>query len=155
MSIIGAMLFPANGQQTASHSKVLVLKKKGNKYGFADEKGKIVIPFKYLYAEEFSDGLALVGKKKSGYGFINEEGIEIIPCQYDQAKSFSEGLAAVFKATEQFGNMMIGRWGFINTEGTLVIPHQYKNVKESFHNGTAIVEESLIIDKTGNEVEKK
>ena len=154
MSIICAMpSFTANGQETASHSQVLVLKKKGNKYGFADEKGKIVIPYKYLYAEEFSEGLALVGKKNSGYGFINKEGKEIIPCQYNQAKSFSDGLAAVFKATERMGNMMIGRWGFINTEGTLVIPYQYRVVTENFHNGTAKVDGGIIIDKTGNKVE--
>lgn len=121
------------GQKSAADGKnsetALFLKKKGKKYGFTNVEGKIVIPCKYHYAKDFSEGLALVGIDKVGYGFINKEGVEVIPCQYNDANSFSEGLAAVSKNN---------KFGFINKEGKEIIPMQY-DYAYSFSEGLAAV----------------
>ncbi|HOF12828.1 MAG TPA: WG repeat-containing protein, partial [Spirochaetota bacterium] len=50
----------------------LALVKLSDKYGYIDKSGKIVIDTQFYYAEEFKNGLALVGGEK--YGYINKSG---------------------------------------------------------------------------------
>ena len=82
------------------------------KYGFVDKKGKEVIPLKYDYAKNFSEGLTFVILNRK-WGFINNEGEEVIPLIYDvfydtKDLKFSEGLAKV---------ILIGKWGFVDKNG--------------------------------------
>ncbi|MBQ5623621.1 MAG: WG repeat-containing protein, partial [Alistipes sp.] len=75
------------------------------KFGFIDKTGKEVIPFKYVYAESFSEGLAAVrvGSYIGGkYGFIDKVGKEIIPFKYDWVSCFSNGKAKVELNGEHF-----------------------------------------------------
>lgn len=51
-------------------------------WGYIDGNGKTVIPFNYLNADSFRDGLAVVAKE-SGYGVINKDNKTIIPTEYD------------------------------------------------------------------------
>jgi hypothetical protein len=48
--------------------------KKNNKWGYVDERGKIVIPIKYNYAADFDNDEALVvlNKKRKYIGFNGE-----------------------------------------------------------------------------------
>ena len=118
------------------------------RYGYVDTLGQVVIPLKYDYARDFSEGMAVVAKGewsgKSGYGkrdfeftgkygFIDRRGNEVIAPIYDGAADFSEVLAAV----GQMGKYYV-RWGFIDAAGTLVIPCKYYEVS-SFRNGRAVV----------------
>jgi KWG protein len=49
-------------------------KQKG-KWGFIDTKGKVVIPFQYVKADSFSEGLAAVATADTNkYGYINTKG---------------------------------------------------------------------------------
>ena len=72
-------------------------------YGFIDKNGNQVIPYKYRYVEDFSEGLAVVKTYNKpwtffdNYGFIDKDGNEVIPCEYDHAESFKNGLAHVAK----------------------------------------------------------
>ena len=67
----------------------------GNKCGFADKEGKIVIPCVWNEVQEFSEGFSLVKDDKNLYGFINYHGDLVIPCVYKEAYSFKNGMAYV------------------------------------------------------------
>jgi hypothetical protein len=71
-------------------------------YGYSDTTGKLVIPFSFLAAYSFREGLAIVadtigsnGEVKMGY--IDHKGHYCIPLIYEYAEDFSEGKAAVSK----------------------------------------------------------
>ena len=138
----GQSLYPVTNPQT------------GTGKGFIDNKGKLVVPYLYTEAYEFSDGLALCylnGK----YGFIDASGKEAIPFTYESAQSFYNGYAWVSQGGFHFfidknnkryevdnvfvpdyqkpvkvtnGLVLIyvaGRKGFSNLNNELVIPADY------------------------------
>jgi len=129
------------------------------KWGFADKKGRLVIPPKfegdYFQPPRFTEGLAPVifssmfpGSQTfvgigAKYGYIDKTGEYAIKPIYDKAINFQEGLAAVTIDEKQ---------GFINNKGEIVIPLIYK-LALPFKNGYAIVvknEKYSFIDKSGN-----
>lgn len=55
---------------------------RGERYGFADESGNIAIPIRYLWADDFREGRAVV-ETENGMGLIDKSGREIIPAIYD------------------------------------------------------------------------
>ncbi len=117
---------------------------KGDKYGFIDKTGEVVIPFKYDCASSFSKGLAAV-KLDGKWGRIDKTGEVVIPLKYDDALPFSEGLAKV---------RLDGKWGFIDKTGEVVIPFKYDKAL-SFSEGLARVELDEkwgFINKTGEVV---
>ncbi|GHT13517.1 hypothetical protein FACS189426_18540 [Bacteroidia bacterium] len=76
--------------------------------GFADMKGKIVIPSQFFFVNPFSNGFAAFntgGKIEiegehtivtgGKWGYIDKEGKEIFPAIFDKAFSFNEGKAEV------------------------------------------------------------
>jgi hypothetical protein len=94
--------------------------KSSDKYGFMDANGAEVVPLKYDYAHNFSEGLAAV-KLNGKWGFIDKMGKEVIPLKYDNVSAlfcdgFWEGLAPV---------ELNGKWGFINKSGEEVISFRY------------------------------
>ncbi|MFW2177223.1 MULTISPECIES: WG repeat-containing protein [unclassified Moraxella] len=128
-------------------------------YGFIDKTGKTVIPFQYTSAENFSDGLAVVGNDDNRYGYIDKNNRMIIPARFDSANSFSEGLARVSlpsnsqKIKTQYidktGKVAVSvdgdardfsnglavfikgdKYGFINKAGAIVIPIKYRYYEE-------------------------
>lgn len=117
-----------------------------DKWGFINTQNQMVIPVTYDRAEDFSEGLALVGKDyqyiqkgilgfpdstATGYkiGFVNQNGKVVVPLVYDDAKNFSEGLSVVTKDRKS---------GFVDKNGKIVIPLIYDNA-ESFSEGLAAV----------------
>jgi hypothetical protein len=118
----------------------------GDKYGFVNERGNVVIPLKYDEVESFSGGLAGV-KLGDKYGFIDKQDNIVIPLKYDKVERFSGGLAAVEHS---------GKWGFIDKHDNIVMPLKYDSVR-SFSGGLAEVElngKLGFIDQRGNEVAK-
>lgn len=126
----------------------------GQKAGYIDKTGKVVIPAEYDSAGEFSEGLA-DAEKDGKWGFIDKTGKTVIPFQYPWAAysssmfrplgEFHEGLATVLKD---------GKFGYIDKTGAEVIPRQYQTAM-SFSEGLAAVEKDGkwgFIDKTGKEV---
>ena len=63
------------------------------KMGYIDKTGKLVIPFKWKYANEFHEGLANVENFDGMNAFIDKKGKEVIPYIWKCAFDFSEGLA--------------------------------------------------------------
>ncbi len=102
----------------------------GDKYGFINPDGALVIPAIYDSAPlGFSEGLAVV-LKGSAWLFIDSAGQVVIDTNFRTATAFSEGFAAV-----QAQN---GKWGFIDRQAKLAIPCQY-DVVLPFRNGVACI----------------
>ena len=80
------------------------------KYGFVDNKGNLVVPYKFTNAHDFSGGLAAVCDNEGKWGFIDKGGNIIIPFKYDGVSwnSFQDGFALV----------MIGdKYGYVDKQG--------------------------------------
>jgi hypothetical protein len=93
---------------------------KTKKYGYKDENSKIIIEPKFIYAENFSEGLALVKLKDFDYGFINKKG-QVILKGFSYASSFKNGFAFV----------NLNRYDFIDKDGKFLIPVKYNLLVES------------------------
>jgi len=87
----------------------------GDKSGYIDRKGQIVINPQFGLANPFYDGLASVAVG-ANFGYINESGNIVINPQFELTDSFAEGLAAM-----KIG----GVWGFIDKSGKIVINPQF------------------------------
>lgn len=109
----------------------LILVKKNGKYGFIDWEFKARVPFKYDYAEPFTNNMALIyvgGENNGKYGYIDLNGKEVIPPKLSIAYSFnSSGLGRV--GIPQVNNAF--KWGAVNTNGNLVIDFLYDFLKYS------------------------
>lgn len=130
---------------------------KEDQYHFIDKEGKPAFgDKKWVWAENFSDGMALVFDG-NGWGFINTKGELVIPCQYqsraeENPESFHDGMALVVvdPASE--------RQSFIDKTGKRAFEKEF-NTAFSFSEGLASVydnEEDCwgYIDKTGKLVIK-
>jgi len=126
------------------------------KWGYIDSTGKIVIKPQFVWAEEFSEGLAAIESENGKHGYIDESGRVVIEPIFDNWTDFSEGLAAVSIHFE---------WGYIDKSGNWAIPRQFAEARP-FSGGLALVavpvngkvsfppgpEKHVFIDKTGRVV---
>lgn len=99
-------LFYKRGQIFKSHEfeyignlkeNMLVAKKNG-KYGYIDPSGKTVIEFKYDYAEDFFNGLAVVAEKRGNilwYGLINKRGGSVFKMNHDEIINLDDKVLVV------------------------------------------------------------
>ena len=78
----------------ASPVKLFPIVKEG-KWGYMDEKGKVVIEPQYDGAGDFSEGLAWVGKGLIR-GYIDKTGTMVIKPRFGWSGSFHSGMAVVF-----------------------------------------------------------
>jgi hypothetical protein len=126
----------------------------GDKWGYIDETGVVIIQPTYGAAREFHEGLAAVeiGGK---WGYITQAGAFRIQPQFASATEFSDGLAVVlpdpespYKVIEASGNAVLeldyfwvdkfqegeaivsdgSRFGFVDRNGALVIPLSFEQV---------------------------
>ena len=147
----GKEVIPIEYDDLGGYCEGLIWAKKDGKYGYININNNVVIPFEYMKAYDFSEGLAAVGCFKRyvnlGYGlepyfeigFINKEGKFIIPCIFNPQlftePLFKEGLAPIgISSTKYFGTNV----GYINTNGDYVIKPIYEEA-EPFVKGLAKV----------------
>lgn len=120
------------------------------KWGYMNHRFEIVIPFQFLHAEDFSEGLAAVSNRAEGtgnnttelYACIDSTGKLVTGYLYNRIYVFSEGLALVVKD---------GRYGYIDKTGAEVITPQFED-GASFSEGLAAVKKNGLngfIDKSG------
>jgi hypothetical protein len=84
----------------------------GNKYGFVDHSGKVVIKPQFDLTFHFSEGLAAV-RIGGKWGYVDKSGKMVIkPKAWMSAEDFHHGLA--------FINTKDGRYGYINRSGRYV-----------------------------------
>ncbi len=125
-------------------SKVFFPFKKGDKYGYMDETGEVMIEAEYDAVEPYSEGLGLV-VRDGMVGFINKAGDTDISISYEDAESFNGGLAIV---------AMNEKYGMIDRTNKKVVPLQYDLVS-SFSSGLALVANDTaygFVNKHGAEV---
>jgi len=85
----------------------------GNKWGYVDYSGRVVVPLQFDGAEPFSEGLGLVYIRGKA-GFIDKTGRMAIEPEYSGAQDFSEGLAVVVDENRLYS--------YIDKKGQRAIP---------------------------------
>ncbi len=122
-----------------------------SKYGYADEKGKLVIDTIYDYAGTFANGTAVVSQNGKA-GIINNKNKWLLPLQYKSLVKQQEEKELVFVQNDTAwalmtmeGKLLTGfnfrtvgtfsegmavvtikdKYGYINTKGELVVPPKY------------------------------
>lgn len=129
--------------------------KRDNKWGYANKKGKVVIPPAYDRALPFKEGLAKVGIRDPKidqdledfsflWGMIDTTGRVVVNLEYNYVRDFYEGFAAVAKIKEAVGSRrrILSdanlQWGYVDRTGTLAIPLQYYRAGD-FSEGLAAI----------------
>jgi hypothetical protein len=110
----------------------------GDKWGYINKKGDIVINPQFNLANFFSDGLALVQSSENKFGYIDKTGNYRINPVYKSATIFSEGLACVVSEN--------GKPQYIDTKGEVQISMDMGDFCGIFINGLATI---LVGDKWG------
>ena len=115
------------------------------RFGFIDETGRLVIPYSYTRAEEFSEGKAYV-EYDSFRGFIDTTGKHLFSVN-GLVNNFSDGLARVSDYPKLY---------FVDEKGNTTLTLPSEATVEDFHDGLAFYEEyggwKGLIDKSGNHV---
>ncbi|KAA5467163.1 WG repeat-containing protein [Bacteroides cellulosilyticus] len=71
------------------------------KFGYIDKSGKFVIEPQFEFADDFSEGLAIVTINDE-YGFIDKSGKFVIEPQFEYASKFSDGISRVENNGKEF-----------------------------------------------------
>jgi len=99
------------------------------KWGYIDHMTTVVIPFQFLYAGNFDQGMARV-RLGNNFFFIDKKGNRVTP-EFDGAFDFHEDLAAV-----EVGNLV----GYIKRDGSFSIPANHGSASGiDFSGGLAAV----------------
>lgn len=96
------------------------------KWGYVDRKDRVIVPYIYDHASDFSNGRACVGIGTKGnrkYGYVDREGNVVIPLVYDRSAEFIDGNAYVTRD---------GKQGTIDKDGNELIPVIYDCVGFQF-----------------------
>ena len=99
---------------TGNYAKVL----KGDKYGFIDKSGKVMVPFQYRILGK--PGTMIAFEKSGKWGYIDLSNKVLLPPAYEAAETFKDGLGIV---------RMLTLYGAISAKGTPVIPLQFTEIK--------------------------
>lgn len=106
---------------------------KSGKWGYVDKSFQFVIKPQFDWAEEFSEGRAVV-KIKDRWGFIDKTGKLVVAAKYDLAWYFHDGLGRVRYDTPNGTAMTVEgeqtvykyRYGFVDRDGNEVIAPQFE-----------------------------
>lgn len=100
--------------------------KKNKKWGFIDEKGKLVIPMIYDAVDYFTQNNLSAVVKNGKSGFIDKKGEEIIPIIYEMVRS------------EQLDDIVIARknykWAFFDNKGKQLTDFLYNDIQRAWKN---------------------
>lgn len=142
--------------EVLSQSNNLFVIKINKKYGFIDKVGKIVIEPQFEFANDFVEGLALVGIRnnelKSGY--IDKTGKVVISLQ-SGGNDYSEGLAAIGVGEFTMHGGGNHKFGFIDKVGNQIIETNFREARPFSEGLSAVMNDEGkwgYIDKTGKAV---
>ncbi|MCF8297132.1 MAG: WG repeat-containing protein [Saprospiraceae bacterium] len=145
----------------------LYLVKKGDKFGFINKKGRIVLDCKFDNIEKLNNGLFRTKIEftsgnyekmlSSKYGLIDSFGNEILACEHYLINDFYDGLAIIRSFTgekDEWGYPETSNYGFIDESGKVVIPLIYKDAFHFSEDLAAVSKNGKwgFIDKTGKEI---
>lgn len=109
------------------------LNKEDYRYGYINLDGEEVISPRYLMADDFNDGTAVVKVNDKMYSLINKDGVVLNNYNYEYLNQYGNGLMV-------FSNSSDGPYGFINKDGVEIIKPIYEEA-QGFRNGMAVVSE--------------
>lgn len=141
----------------------LVPFRSGSRWGYADQKRRLIIPLRYDEAGPFAEELAWV-RQGSYYGYIDGSGATVAPPKFTYATIFDHGRALVAIGTDTFaidpagqrlpssatpkpeedyleqGDIIRknGKVGFRFTVGNTVVPAEYDEIRDTC-NGLLLV----------------
>ncbi len=122
--------FETAGEFSNGLSAVSVMTEYGKAFGYVNDSGDVVIPFKYSSAQKFKYGKAIVSSGRYS-GIIDVEGDVVIPFVYTGFNpSYDYGVIAA--ADEN------GKWGLISLSNSKLSDFEYDYIFE-FENGYAPV----------------
>jgi hypothetical protein len=124
-------------------NKKLLRVRAGEKFGFIDTTGTIIIPLTFDEAEDFSEGLAVAieGEK---YGYIDKNGKWAVQPLYDEAEPFHDGVAIVRVNKKA---LLVDRTG-------TVISDEFDEISD-FSEGMAVVRKGIkygAVNRLGNTI---
>ncbi|MHA7965364.1 WG repeat-containing protein [Paenibacillus sp. CAU 1782] len=99
--------------------------KKDGKAGYIDRDGNPIAPFKYDFAHNFKDGMAVVGMRNGStakFGIINREGKELTDLIYDDAIVVGDGYAVVRVLGKSDNVWVDGKAGLVGRQGVIAAP---------------------------------
>ena len=121
----------------------------GNKWGYINKEGELVINDIFVEAGDFSGGDARVKKEYGTYSYyIDKQGNYINKPNKEIFNNFSEGFARI-----RIGD----KWGFVNQNGVIAIKPEFDYVND-FSEGFAVVKVDgnyHFIDKKGENIFEK
>ncbi len=129
------------------------------KYGFMDEKGRVVISPRYTSVEPFHQGRTVVNISEDGmnqYGLIDKKGRFIIKPAYNDINRLGEKRAAVGIPINKEKPFMSSKYAVYDTDGKQLSDFMYLFVSE-YKNGLASAydrQNTFFIDKKGKRLEK-
>lgn len=144
----GAEILAFEYDRIGEFGEALALIAKGDKYGYANSKGEVVVPLKYDYRSEalvwgkYENGYVKF-HKKTKYGILDTKGEEIFPAIFEDVGKYS--------GTELIAVKKRGKWGYSDQNLRLALPYKYE-LAETFVNGKGKVKlESAwqLIDEKG------
>lgn len=125
----------------------------GDRAGYIDRTGRLVIEPRYFFAQPFAEGLALVQRNGHPFQFIDRAGRSVIEVEAVNALSFAEGLAAV-QVREPGGELA---WKYLDREGKPVLSGLRYRFCGVFQEGLAGIQDEKgrgwgFIDRSGRVV---
>lgn len=113
--------------------------KLGDRYGFIDTLGTLVIPMRDGWcSERFSEGLCLI-KQGGKFGYMDMQGRVVIPCQFTYAEDFSCSRAIASTSGPEENTDIITRRGVINHKGEWVVEEGKFDWIETYSEDYAVV----------------
>jgi len=125
----------------------------GKKYGFINQKGNLIIDYKYNYATDFVYNIAVV-KKEDKWFIIDttDKVMSVIDSKFSMSKKFnSDSVALIFKGNSKNGIPIKGKYGLLKMNGSVIAECIYDTIY-SFNEGLAMVVKDKkygFIDKEG------
>lgn len=96
---------------------------KMSRTGFIDKNGTTVIPFEYIDADDFSEGIAMVRKKPGRWCYIDKNNHEVFSQDFHNANPFKNGFAKVQKLGFD--------WGYIDINGNEFWEDSIEQIREA------------------------
>lgn len=100
--------------------------------GFIDKTGNVIVPLKYKYVMNPSEGLCAVKNEENKWGYIDKKGNVVIPFNYITAFPFVDGIAIV--------ELGIDKWTIIDKRGNHICKYAFASMDfGNFSEGLAVV----------------
>ncbi|KGP74423.1 WG repeat-containing protein [Pontibacillus yanchengensis] len=101
------------------------------KYGYINEKGKVILEPQYDGAQAFRDGRAVINRIDDYlyyYGLINKSGKKILDTEYNDIEQLGENRIAVGKAVKADQPYLGSLYAIATTNGEFLSDFRYENV---------------------------